>query len=163
MAIEIRELSSSDFKALLDLWPSTAEQAVGPKPTVEALQHLLRRFPNLSLVATDDGGLIGAMLVSRDRQAGVLYQLLLARPDPEQHLTKMLVDKALMKLASHGAHTCQLTRVDGSEDRPFWDLTRWHACPELTAADEPAPTASAPADPPAESPLPQVAADNATA
>jgi predicted N-acetyltransferase YhbS len=161
MAIEIRELTSSDFKALLDVWPSTAGQAVGPKPTIDALKHLLQRFANLSVVATDEGELIGAMLVSRDRQAGVLYQLLLAKPDPEQHLTKMLVDKALMKLACHGVRTCQLTRVDGSEDRPFWDLTRWHACPELAAADEPAPTSSAQADPPAEAPLPQVAADNA--
>ena len=162
MAIEIRELTPSDFDALLDLWPKQSADQAGPKPTVDDLWHLLQQMPNLSLVASEDAALIGAMLVGKDPHDATVYQIVLAQSDPQQQLTRKLVDKGLMKLAARRLHKCQLTRVDGEQDGCFWDLIRWHAQSDDAAGEQVASTAG-PTGQEQDAPPQPIAADNAEA
>lgn len=126
MPIQVHELTPDDFDALLKFAQSLPRP---PQPPLSAqvLNDILCRFPGRSLVATSDKNVVGAILMGASARWGYL----LLAPQDDSELRRLLIDKAVMKLASRGGRTCHLSSGAQPLD-PFWDSARWDNGPDLS-------------------------------
>jgi len=134
MAIQVHELSPDDFEALLK-FSQSVPQPPQPPISAQALSEALHRYPGLSLVATQERQIVGAVLAGTGSARS--HTLLLGSAADPAEIRRLLIDKAMMKLASRGSRTCHLG-ADEQPLEPFWDLVRWRDWPQLGPTARPA-------------------------
>lgn len=122
MPIDVREISADDFDKLLSLLKAGGEQSITDR---EALTRFMHPELGLSLLASENGAPAGAVICGR-RDGGIVLRLLIADGRKRDDLGRLLIDKALGKLASRGLHTCHI-RLEGEDDgRSLWDAVSWN-------------------------------------
>jgi ribosomal protein S18 acetylase RimI-like enzyme len=131
MALEISEFRAPDRDEVLQLWT----QAVSDGTTLGDLQQTLalnlgRRWW-LSLVAREQGRIVGAIVCDRQNQDRYTYQLAIAKTHADRGLAKLLVDKAFHKLHARGIHKCHLSVPESNQPQQFWEVVRWQDPPDL--------------------------------
>ena len=167
MSLDISEIRPDDHRTVDELLNANQQ------PEGEANNQVTRTSRQcksvLSLVARQEGKIIGAILCYDDGERGFIYQLKLADPPQCPDLAKALVDKALRKLIQiQGAHSCRIRLSAETEQGPFWETAKWGSRPEL--AEQPVASSAVvdrlgswePVSPPeydAESPEPEQASE----
>ncbi|MCE9590144.1 MAG: GNAT family N-acetyltransferase [Planctomycetes bacterium] len=124
MSIQISELRAHDAEAAAPLWSQINEPADNVPAAI--VKHLAKNS-GLSLVARDGDAVVGLIVCSRRGDLGCVNRLKVADSHKDQGVAKMLVDKALLKMASHGIHKCGIDVVDEAARQPFWEAVRWAA------------------------------------
>lgn len=135
MAVEIRELKTADFEALLELWMQGASDGRGDL-TEANLARLVRCYPGLSLVALDEAVVVAAVLVDDTHSRADLTLRLVIGTDigPDSPLVLELIDRALRKAAGQHIRKCQVQLPPAADARPFWERSRWTDWPQVGQA-----------------------------
>lgn len=128
----LSELQPTEFSEVIALCAScntasgTAEGVRLDTSTPAALASLLAHFPNLSLVARDDGVMVGVILCGTSGNSGVMHQLAIAPTHQNTGLDRKLIDTALGKLHRRGIYKSRISIRPGSP-RPhdFWNAAVW--------------------------------------
>lgn len=133
MAIEISQLNIDDYEEVFSLWKQTEFLCLHKyHDSREAIAQYLRRNPGLSLVARDEGAIIGAVLCGHDGRCGHLYHLSVARPYRKNGLAKVLVNQALTKLSAAGISRCTICALcENHSGRRFWVRIGFKGRPDL--------------------------------
>ncbi len=150
MPIEISEMRPSDRQEVAQLLETSANppsetsqlqnasEPSGDTPPPPAADNPIKnpmfRCDNvLSLVAREEGQLVGVILCRRDGIQGHLHNVTVAPSHKTTDLDKALIDKALGKLNARGSNKTRIKLPTGPEHAPFWDVVKWSNIEELDA------------------------------
>jgi ribosomal protein S18 acetylase RimI-like enzyme len=134
MGVEIREMVLADYEAVVALWRSTPGVDIRPvTDSRDGIERLLARNPGLSVVAFDDGNLVGCALASHDGRRGFLQHVVVAPASRGQGLARAMIDRCLEGLRKHQLGWVHLDVViDNEAGMAFWQKAGWHPVDTLT-------------------------------
>jgi GNAT superfamily N-acetyltransferase len=90
------------------------------------LAKLLAHHPNLSIVARDEGEMIGVILCGTSGNSGLMHQLAIAPSHQNTGLDRQLIDEALGKMHRKGLYKSRISLRPGSPNpHAFWDAAVW--------------------------------------
>lgn len=130
MSLDISEMRPEDHaevQALVGSEPPDSQVDQEPSTTVDRVG---RYESVLSLVAREEGMIVGAILCHRHQTQGYMHRVALADPQ-RPSLAKMLVDRALRKLAAQGGCKCRIHLPQCEDQSLFWEGVKWDGRPEL--------------------------------
>ena len=134
-AVQYREMQSSDFPALIELWRNTPGVDVTKSDTQAGLDYFLARNPGLSFVAVSGGQLVGALMCGQDGRRGFLHHLVVYTPFRRQGIARYLAQMSLDQLELLGIEKCHLfIRRDNESGMQFWKRLGWKERIELNMA-----------------------------
>lgn len=107
MSIEIRSFEPSDTEAVVSLWQETGLTRPWNNP-YQDISRKLDVHPELFLVATDDGGLVGTVMAGYDGHRGWLYYLAASPSRRGEGIGRRLVERAEELLLDMGCPKVQL-------------------------------------------------------
>ena len=119
--VRIRSCRLREAPAVLDLWRE-ADAIPSHTDTLEDLERVLRRQPDLFVVAEAGGGLVGALIAGWDGWRGHIYRLAVLPRWRRGGLGRELVREAERRLRAKGA--CRLSILVVGHDEcatAFWD------------------------------------------
>jgi ribosomal protein S18 acetylase RimI-like enzyme len=99
---QIREFDISDYDAVLRLWKEVG-LIIRPGDNLDGVRLKLQRDPDLFLVATDKGEVVGCVMGGWDGRRGWIYHLAVESSHQRQGLAKTLVRELEARLAGKGA------------------------------------------------------------
>lgn len=121
MSIDVRPFSLSDTDAVVALWQETGLT----RPWNNPYQDISRKLtvqPELFLVATEEGALVGTVMAGYDGHRGWLYYLAAAASHRGRGVGRLLVAEAERLLEALGCPKVQLmVRPDNTGARGFYD------------------------------------------
>lgn len=134
MAVQIREMVLADYEAVVALWRSTPGVDVRPvTDSRDGIERLLARNPGLSVVAVNDGHLVGCALASHDGRRGFLQHVVVAPASRGQGLAKAMIGRCIERLREHHLGWVHLDVVADNDDAmTFWKKAGWHSVDTLT-------------------------------
>ena len=134
MGVEIREMVLADYEAVAALWRSTPGVDIRPvTDSQDGIERLLARNPGLSVVAFDDGNLVGCALASHDGRRGFLQHVVVAPASRGQGLARAMIDRCLEALREHQLGWVHLdVVVDNEAGMAFWQKAGWQPVDTLT-------------------------------
>lgn len=107
MSIDIRGFEPSDTEAVVSLWQETGLTRPWNNP-YQDISRKLDVHPELFLVATDDGGLVGTVMAGYDGHRGWLYYLAASPSRRGEGIGRRLVERAEELLLEMGCPKVQL-------------------------------------------------------
>jgi ribosomal protein S18 acetylase RimI-like enzyme len=119
--VEIRSARDDDLDAVVDLWCREGGPTTMPCGPTEAIA-LLRRDPDALLIAHDDVGLAGTLIVGWDGWRCHLYRLVVEPRCRRQGIASRLVDEAKRRARALGAGKIEaLVARDNAPAVKFWE------------------------------------------
>ncbi|HWA11153.1 MAG TPA: GNAT family N-acetyltransferase [Opitutaceae bacterium] len=121
MPIHIRPFDLTDHAAAVRLWEETAGVCLSSADSLEGIKAFLGRNPGLSLVAVDDGEIVGTVLCGHDGRRGLLHHLAVKAGYRRRGLGGELVRRCLAALRARGIGKCHLFVLrDNADGCAFW-------------------------------------------
>ena len=122
----LREFTITDYDAACALWQATEGIGLSEADEKENIAHFLRRNPGLSMVAEENGKIVGALLCGSDGRRGFLHHLAVAAGHRRTGIGRALVARCLAELAGIGMRKCHIfVMQDNAEGRKFWQRIGW--------------------------------------
>lgn len=119
MAYDLSSMTPADYNEVVALWQAS-EGVGGTEPRGE-LEAYLARNPGLSLVARDNGKLVGAVMCGHDGRRGYLYHLAVASSHRGQGIGRAIVERCHEQLRAAGIRRCTIFLfVDNHDGEKFW-------------------------------------------
>jgi ribosomal protein S18 acetylase RimI-like enzyme len=132
MAINIRELSQSDYPAVHALWTESEGVGLSLSDSPAYIERFLSRNPGLSLVAHEDGDLVGAVLCGHDGRRGYIYHLVVKGSHQQKGIGRLLTQGCLERLRMIGIAKCHLFIFTNNQEAvTFWRKIGWTQRQEL--------------------------------
>ena len=126
MPVEITELTMRDYDDAVALWQRSQGVSLRGADSRDAIDRYLRRNPGLSLVARDEGALVGAVLCGHDGRRGYVHHLAVDEAHRGRGIGRALAERCLAGLRSLGIEKCHLFVVrDNADARGFWRRAGW--------------------------------------
>jgi len=123
----IRILRISDYKSVYALWKKTEGIGLNESDTRESIGRFLKRNPDLSLVATSGGRIVGTILCGHDGRRGYLHHLAVVPGLRRRGLGRTLVAICIGKLHSEGIPKCNLFLfASNTSGKAFWRRIGWN-------------------------------------
>ena len=130
--IEYGSMTLADVDDALELWAATEGIGLRGADSPEALPKYLARNPGLSVVAREDGRMVGAVLCGHDGRRGYLHHLGVAASHRRRGIGTALVERCLEGLRLEGITKCHLfVYHHNTEGQAFWRRIGWHARDDL--------------------------------
>ncbi|MGA2242195.1 MAG: GNAT family N-acetyltransferase [Verrucomicrobiota bacterium] len=128
----VRPFRVKDFDTVIALWRCTEGVGLNESDTRRAIAAFLRRNPNLSFVAENDGRIIGAVLCGHDGRRGYLHHLAVAKRHRCRGIGRQLVNACLTKLRKAGISKCNIfIFANNAAGMKFWAHNGWNLRTEL--------------------------------
>jgi len=128
----VRHFRIEDYDAVVRLWRRTEGVGLNESDTRRAIVAYLRRNPQFSFVAEDDGRIIGAVLCGHDGRRGYLHHLAVAKRHRKRGIGRQLVAACLEKLRKAGIQKCNIfIFASNTAGMKFWAHTGWKLRTEL--------------------------------
>jgi ribosomal protein S18 acetylase RimI-like enzyme len=119
--VEIRIARGADLDAIVDLWFREGGPTSMPCGRAEVIT-LLRRDPDAILIASDDLGLAGTVIVGWDGWRCHLYRLVVEPRCRRQGIATRLVDEAKRRARALGAGKLEaMVALDNAPAVEFWE------------------------------------------
>lgn len=132
MTIQIVEMSVDHVGAALDLWTHIEGMGLSSADEPEALTRFLLQNPGLSLIAKDEGKLVGTCLCGSDGRRGYLYHLAVVPQYRRQKIGSALVKEVFAALHQREIHKCHIMVYATNESGlKFWQQEGWVRRPEI--------------------------------
>ncbi|HCD32140.1 MAG TPA: hypothetical protein DER01_07000 [Phycisphaerales bacterium] len=132
MSVLLSELQPTEFKEVIALCATcntasgTAEGVRLDTSSTAALARLVAHFPSLSIVARDEGVMVGVILCGTSGNSGLMHQLAIAPTHHDIGLDRRLIDEALGKMHRRGIYKSRISLRPGSPNpHAFWDAATW--------------------------------------
>jgi len=97
----IRTISLNDFEGLSQFWQES--YSVSKMDNKEHFILFLQKNPELSVLAEEDGKIVGTALGSYDGRRGYLQKVVTDKYSRNQGIGRQLVEEVVMRLKSAGA------------------------------------------------------------
>jgi len=119
-------MTIDDYDAVLALWEESPGVAVTDDDTLEGVGAFLRHNPGLSLVAVDDGLVVGTLLCGHDGRRGYISHLAVSDLYRRRGIAGELVDRCVDGLHEAGIRKCHvLVFSDNRSAQSFWSASGW--------------------------------------
>ncbi|WNL43321.1 GNAT family N-acetyltransferase [Halomonas sp. PAMB 3264] len=121
-----RPMTLEDYHAAVALWQQTPGVRLRDADSFEGITRYLSRNPGLSIVAEQDGEIIGTIMAGHDGHRGFIQHLAVAERHRKQGVGTVLVERCLNALRGEGidkAHLMLLT--DNKSGKRFWQRLGW--------------------------------------
>jgi len=119
--VEIRNARDDDLDAVVDLWLREGGPTSMPCGPTEVIT-LLRRDPDAILIASDDIGVVGTVIVGWDGWRCHLYRLVVEPRCRRQGIASRLVDEAKRRARALGAGKIEaLIALENTPAIEFWE------------------------------------------
>ena len=119
--VKTRIMTSDDWDGIAEVWKE--HEGINPvDDSPEGLARYIRRNPNTSFVAVDDGRVIGTILAGHDGRRGIFHHVSVLPEHRGQGIGRMLVDSAMEALRKEGINKVLLVVFDHNENgNAFWE------------------------------------------
>lgn len=97
----VRTITIEDYEKLLLFWQEN--YFVSEKDSKEYLELFLKKNPELSVLAEENGNIVGTALGSYDGRRGYLQKVVTSKEIRKQGIGKQLVEEVIKKLKAVGA------------------------------------------------------------
>ncbi|MGL5437751.1 MAG: GNAT family N-acetyltransferase [Lachnospiraceae bacterium] len=127
MGVHIREMQPEDYDQIYDLWISIKGFGIRTvDDSREGVTRFIRRNPTTSVVAVQNGRIVGSILCGHDGRRGCFYHVCVA-PDYRQHgIGERLAKAALEALRKEGISKVNLIAFkDNLGGNAFWNSIGW--------------------------------------
>lgn len=126
MGVTIEKMTLRHYEAAVKLWKQCEGVHLGKADEREAIARYLRRNAGMSLVAMDNGRLVGTVLCGHDGRRGILHHLAVAKDCRGKGVGKLLATQACEGLKAVGLDRCWiLILADNGAARQFWKALGW--------------------------------------
>ncbi|MDO5138302.1 MAG: GNAT family N-acetyltransferase [Oscillospiraceae bacterium] len=121
--MDIRLMTIEDYDQVYDLWLSCKGMGLNNvDDTREGIEKYLKRNPETSFVAEEDGKIVGVIIAGNDGRRGYIYHTAVHPDHRHQGIGTKLVDAALEALNSVGINKVALVVFSRNEDgNAFWE------------------------------------------
>ena len=119
--VKTRIMTSDDWDGIAEVWKE--HEGINPvDDSQEGLARYIRRNPNTSFVAVDDGRVIGTIMAGHDGRRGIFHHVSVLPEYRGQGIGRMLVDSAMEALCKEGINKVLLVVFDHNENgNAFWE------------------------------------------
>jgi N-acetylglutamate synthase len=122
----LREFAIEDYDAACALWQATEGIGLSEADKRENIAYFLGRNRGLSMVAEENGKIVGALLCGSDGRRGFLHHLAVAAGHRRAGIGRALVTRCLAELAAIGMRKCHIfVMQDNAEGKKFWRRIGW--------------------------------------
>jgi N-acetylglutamate synthase len=123
---EILEMTIADYDEVIALWQATENVGLSDADSRDGVDAYLKRNAGLSVVARQNGRLVGALLAGHDGRRGYLHHLAVAPELRRRGLGRTLVDECLTRLAAVGIQKSHAWIYhDNAAGLEFWQEIGW--------------------------------------
>ena len=124
--MDIRPMTLADYDAVMALMRGVPGVAMRAADSPAAIARYLERNPGLSLVAEDEGRVVGCVFCGHDGRRGYLHHVVVAPARRGQGIGAALVARALDGLAALGIYKTHLdVFADNEPAIAFWQHSGW--------------------------------------
>lgn len=125
--ITIRAMELEDFEGVHKLWMSIKGFAIRSiDDAKEGVERFLKRNPGISVVAEEDGEIVGAILCGHDGRRGCLYHVCVREDKRMKGIGKSLVVYCMEKLKEEKISKVSLIAFTENDiGNAFWKCIGW--------------------------------------
>ena len=126
MSVTFRPMTIEDYEDILALWQGTEGIGLSAADERPAINRYLARNPGMSLVATVDGRLAGAVLCGHDGRRGYIHHIAVADEFRGRGTGQELVARCMEALAHEGISRCHIfVYTRNTTGQGFWRAIGW--------------------------------------
>lgn len=133
MRFLIRRFNRKDYEEVHALW--TNSQGVGlryPDDSKEGIDKFIKRNPNTSFVAVENGKIVGTALCGHDGRRGYLYHVCVEEGNRRRSIGRLLIDEVTKALREEGIVKIGLVCYsENQKGKQFWRSLGWERREDL--------------------------------
>lgn len=120
-------MTISDYPDLFTLWKNTPNMGLRSlDDSKEGISAFLKRNPNTSFTAYEDGQLVGAILCGHDGRRGYIYHTVVLPKYRNRGIASSLVEMAVNALKEEGiTRVCLNVMETNEQGKSFWLGKGW--------------------------------------
>lgn len=125
--MDIRTMTIQDYDGVRALWLTIKGFAIRSlDDSREGINSFLKRNPTTSVVAEEDGKIVGSILCGHDGRRGCLYHVCVAKEYRNQGIGKAMVIRAMEALEDEGISNVTLIAFTENDiGNAFWKHIGW--------------------------------------
>lgn len=133
----IRTMTIEDYQGVHDLWMSIKGFAIrSVDDSREGVEMFLKRNPTTSVVAVEDGKIVGSILCGHDGRRGCLYHVCVAEQYRRRGIGKAMVIQAMNALKEEHVNKVSLIAFTQNDiGNAFWKCIGWTKREDLNYYD----------------------------
>lgn len=133
----IRVMTIDDYDEVYKLWLTIHGFGIRSiDDSKEGVEKFLKRNPTTSVVAVEDGHVVGSILCGHDGRRGCLYHVCVDKDYRNHGLGRQMVAAALKALDEEGINTVSLIAFKNNEiGNGFWKDIKWNKREDLNYYD----------------------------
>lgn len=133
----IREMKPEDFQGVHDLWMTIKGFGIrSVDDSKEGVERFLQRNPGLSVVAEEDGTIVGCILCGHDGRRGCLYHVCVREGYRMRGIGKSMVVHCMERLKAEKINKVSLIAFTKNDiGNAFWKEIGWTKREDLNYYD----------------------------
>ena len=133
----IREMKPEDFQGVHDLWMTIKGFGIrSVDDSKEGVERFLKRNPGLSVVAEEDGMIVGCILCGHDGRRGCLYHVCVREGYRMRGIGKSMVVHCMERLKAEKINKVSLIAFTKNDiGNAFWKEIGWTKREDLNYYD----------------------------
>lgn len=135
--MKVRYMTIDDYESVYKLWLSIEGFAIrSVDDSREGINKFLKRNPNLSVVAEEDGKIVGSILCGHDGRRGYLNHVCVAKEYRKHSIGTCMWKKCIEGLRREGISKATLVAFSNNENgNHFWKDSGWKTRNDLNTYD----------------------------
>lgn len=131
--MEIRVMQTADYEQVYRLWHKIKGFGIRSiDDSRESIARFLARNPSTSIVAEEDGAVIGSILCGHDGRTGYFYHVCVEKEHRRRGIGKAMVVKAMNALKNEHINKAALIAFTGNDvGNAFWNRISWEKRQDL--------------------------------
>ncbi len=133
----IREMTMEDYEQVYRLWKKIRGFGIRSiDDSREGVERFLKRNPTTSVVAEEDGRIVGSILCGHDGRRGCLYHVCVDEEHRRRGIGKAMVVKAMEALKAEEINkVCLIAFTKNDIGNAFWNTIGWTEREDLNYYD----------------------------
>ena len=133
----VRTMTIEDYEGVSALWKTINGFAIrSVDDSREGVEAFLRRNPTTSVVAEEDGRIVGAILCGHDGRRGCLYHVCVHKDYRRHGIGKAMVVKCMQELKNERINKVSLIAFTKNDiGNAFWNCIGWTKREDLNYYD----------------------------
>lgn len=125
--MKIREMTVEDYENVYALWKTIKGFGIRSiDDSKEGVERFVRRNPTTSIVAEENGGIIGAILCGHDGRRGCFYHVCVKEEHRKRGIGKKMVAAAMEALRKENISKVNLIAFQTNQvGNRFWSSMGW--------------------------------------
>ncbi len=123
----IRTMTINDYEGVYQLWKQIKGFGIRSiDDSREGLERFLKRNPTTSIVAEEEGKIVGSILCGHDGRRGCLYHACVAETHRMKGIGTQMVQMAMDALRKEEiSQVCLIAFTDNMVGNQFWEQIGW--------------------------------------